>query len=214
MLSNVRLQVLVADDHPMYRDGVVSALRRRSEIEVVAAVDGGRAALESIRDLDPDVALLDIQMADLDGVSVAIAASQENLATRVVFLSGYYDRGIVHEALAAGAAGFLSKDATGKEIGDAVLAVARGETVLGGDIQAAVAEEFRRSSRGDRPVLSTREREVLQLVTEGLSAPEIAGRLHLGTTTVKTHLQHVYEKLGVTDRAAAVAEAMRQKLLP
>jgi two-component system, NarL family, nitrate/nitrite response regulator NarL len=211
--GSARLEVVVADDHPVYRDGVVSALRRRAEIEVVAELGGGADALAAIRELAPDVAVLDFQMPGLDGVAVAAAVSRDGLPTRTLFLSAYYDRQIVYDALAAGAGGFLSKDAKGIEISDAVLAVARGETVLGGDIQALLAAEIRRAAARDGPTLTARESEVLRLVADGLSAPDIARSLHLGTTTVKTHLQRVYEKLGVTDRAAAVAEAMRRNLL-
>jgi two-component system, NarL family, nitrate/nitrite response regulator NarL len=213
MRSHLRLTVLIADDHPMYREGVVGVLRRRAEIESVAEAATGREALEAIGRDRPDVALLDIQMPDLDGVQVARVVARESLATRTVFLSAYYDQEIVYNALAAGAAGFLSKDAKGNEIADAVIAVARGETVLGRDIQAAVAQKIRQTAARTGPALSAREREVLGLVAAGLSAPEVARQLHLGTTTVKTHLQRVYEKLGVSDRAAAVAEAMRHHLL-
>jgi two-component system, NarL family, nitrate/nitrite response regulator NarL len=211
--AHPRLSVLVADDHPMYREGVVSTLRRRAEIGSVAEAGTGREALEVLGRVQPDVALLDIQMADLDGVQVARVITREAMPTRTVFLSAYYDQEIVYKALAAGAAGYLSKDARGTEIADAVVAVARGETVLGRDIQAAIAQRIRQSAEPTEPVLSTREREVLRLVAAGLSAPEVARRLHLSPTTVKTHLQRIYEKLGVGDRAAAVAEAMRRHLL-
>lgn len=188
-------------------------LRRRAEIESVAEAGSGREALAAIARAEPDVALLDIQMADLDGVQVARVIERESRSTRTLFLSAYYDQEIVYKALAAGAAGYLSKDARGNEIADAVLAVARGETVLGRDIQAAVAQRIRQTAEPTGPSLSAREREVLQLVAAGLSSPEVARRLNLSITTVKTHLQRVYEKLGVSDRAAAVAEAMRQHLL-
>jgi two-component system nitrate/nitrite response regulator NarL len=207
------LSVLVADDHPMYREGVVSALRRRAEIASVTEAGSGREALAAIARASPDVALLDIHMADLDGVQVARVIERESQPTRTLFLSAYFDQEIVYKALAAGAAGYLSKDARGNEIADAVVAVARGETVLGRDIQAAVAQRIRQSAERTEPTLSAREREVLKLVSTGLSAPEIARRLNLSTTTIKTHLQRLYEKLGVGDRAAAVAEAMRQHLL-
>jgi two-component system nitrate/nitrite response regulator NarL len=211
--SILRLSVLVADDHPMYREGVVSVLRRRAEIESVAEAASGREALAAIARAEPDVALLDIQMADLDGVQVARVIERESRSTRTLFLSAYYDQEIVYKALAAGAAGYLSKDARGNEIADAVVAVARGETVLGRDIQAAVAQRIRQTAERTGPSLSAREREVLELIATGLSSPEVARRLNLSTTTVKTHLQRLYEKLGVGDRAAAVAEAMRQHLL-
>ena len=188
-------------------------LRRRAEIESVAEAASGREALEALSRLLPDVALLDIQMADLDGVQVARVVSRESLPTRTLFLSAYYDQEIVYKALAAGAAGYLSKDARGNEIADAVVAVARGETVLGRDIQAAVAQRIRQTASPAGPALSDREREVLRLVAAGRSAPEVARQLHVSPTTVKTHLQRVYEKLGVGDRAAAVAEAMRRQLL-
>jgi two-component system, NarL family, nitrate/nitrite response regulator NarL len=208
-----RLSVLVADDHPMYREGVVSVLRRRAEIDAVAEAGSGREALAAIARAEPDVALLDIQMADLDGVQVARVIERESRSTRTLFLSAYYDHEIVYKALASGAAGYLSKDARGNEIADAVVAVARGETVLGRDIQAAVAQRIRQTAERTGPTLSVREREVLELVAAGLSSPEVARRLNLSATTVKTHLQRVYEKLGVGDRAAAVAEAMRRHLL-
>lgn len=208
-----RLRVVVVDDHPVYRDGVVSALRHRAELDVVAQASTGREALETVRELRPDTLVLDFELPDLTGLAVARALRRDDLATRVLFLSAYYDRGVVHDALAAGAAGFLSKNTGGAEIGDAVLAVARGETVLGGDVQAALAHEIRHGADRADAGLSERELDVLRLVASGLSAPEIGRRLHLGTTTVKTHLQRVYEKLGVADRAAAVAEAMRRNLL-
>jgi two-component system nitrate/nitrite response regulator NarL len=211
--ATAHLRVLLADDHPVYRDGVVAALRRRSEFEVVAQLGEGRAALEQIRELQPDVAVLDLQMPGLDGIGVANAVAREDLPTRTLILSAYFDRQTAYQALAAGAVGVLSKDASGIEIGDAILAVARGETVLGADVQAALAEQIRHTAARGETVLSERETEVLRFVADGLSAPEIAARLHLGTTTVKTHLGRIYEKLGVTDRAAAVAEGMRRNLL-
>lgn len=197
----------------MYREGLVGSLKRMPELEVVGESATGREALEAIARLAPDVAVLDIQMAELDGVRVAHAISRDELATRTLLLSAYYDRQVVYDALAAGASGFLSKESTGREIADAVAAVARGETVLGRDIQSALADQIRRGAERDRAVLSGREREVLRLVAAGRSAPEVARELHVSTTTVKTHLQRAYEKLEVSDRAAAVAEAMRRRLL-
>jgi two-component system nitrate/nitrite response regulator NarL len=209
----VHLRVLLADDHPVYRDGIVATLRRRTEIEVVAQLGDGREALEEIRELAPDVAVLDLQMPGLDGIAVTNAVAREQLPTSTLILSAHFDRQTAFEALAAGASGVLSKDSSGAVIGDAVLAVARGETVLGPDVQAALAEGIRHTARSRETVLSARETEVLRLVADGLSSPQIARRLHLGTTTVKTHLSRVYEKLGVTDRAAAVAEGMRRNLV-
>ncbi len=211
--SNPRTSVVVVDDHPMYRAGVIDAIKRRPELAFLGEAADGLQALELIRELRPDVALVDLQLPGLDGREIADALGRDQLPTRVIILSAHFDSQTVYATLGAGASGYLSKDASGREICEAVQAVARGETVLGRDIQAAVAAEIRRREPRAGTVLSDREHEVLQLTADGLSAGQIAGRLHLSPTTVKTHLQRVYEKLGVSDRAAAVAEAMRRKLL-
>jgi two-component system nitrate/nitrite response regulator NarL len=119
----------------------------------------------------------------------------------------------VYQALETGAAGFVSKEARREEIVDAVLACARGENVVPTDIAAGLVSEIRLRKQDERPVLTQREQEILRLIAAGKSLPEIAKELYLGLTTVKTHVQHLYEKLGVSDRAAAVASAMRRGLI-
>lgn len=208
-----RVRVLVADDHPMYRQGVVDVIKRRPELELVGEAENGRAALDAIRELEPDVALLDMRMPELDGLRVMEALEREGRGTRIVFLSAQFSSESVYAALGAGARGFVSKEAGPAEVCEAVEAVARGETVLGREIQAALATEVRRRSTSERPDLTEREAQVLRMIADGLSAPEIGRRLHLSTTTVKTHLGSLYEKLGVSERAAAVAEAMRSGLI-
>ena len=213
MAPATRVRVLIAEEHPLYREGVVRAIGERSELELIAATADGREALELIRELRPDVAVLDVKMPGLDGLQVANAIDRDTLGTRVLMLSAFMDRQIVFAAVAAGAAGYLSKDADRLEITDAILAVHRGDTVLAPAVQAGVAAEVRSRWRADMTSLSQRERQVLEMIAEGLSAPEIGRRLYLSPATVKRHLQHLYEKLGVSDRAAAVAEAMRRGLL-
>ena len=208
-----RVTVFLLDDHPMYREGVANAIGRRPELELVGVATEGRGALDQISRLRPDVALLDIQVPGLDGLAVVKALTRDELQTRAIFLSAYYDQRVVYDALSAGAAGFLSKEALGDEICESILRVARGETVLGADIQSAVAQAIREREPLSGPVLSPREREVLRLTADGRSAPQIAAELYLSPTTVKTHLQRIYEKLGVSDRAAAVREAMRHGLI-
>jgi two-component system, NarL family, nitrate/nitrite response regulator NarL len=208
-----RVRVLIAEEHPLYREGVVRAIKERPELELVGeAADGGRA-LALIKELQPDVAVLDVKMPELDGLQVANAVARDLLPTRVLMLSAFLDRQIVFQAVAGGAAGYLSKDANRLEITDAILAVHRGDTVLAQEVQAGVAAEVRSRWRPDAPSLSDRERQVLEMIAEGMSAPEIGRRLYLSTATVKSHLQSLYEKLGVSDRAAAVAAAMRRGLL-
>jgi two-component system nitrate/nitrite response regulator NarL len=131
----------------------------------------------------------------------------------VILLTAHLDSGAVYEALGAGAAGYLSKDSGPDEICDAIAAVHAGGTVLGREVQANVAGAIRERASRDRPALTPREAEILSMIAAGRSAPDIGKGLNLSTATVKTHLQHLYEKLGVSDRAAAVAEAMRRGLI-
>jgi two-component system, NarL family, nitrate/nitrite response regulator NarL len=211
--QHARIRVFVADDHPLYREGVVRTIKDRPDLELVGESGDGRDALEQIKRLEPDVAVLDVKMPELDGPEVLNAVARDGVPTRVVFLSAYLDSAVVYRAVAAGAAAYLSKEASRQDICDAIAAVARGETILSPEIQGGLASEVRARAVEDRPMLTAREREILAMIAEGHSAPAIAKRLYLSTATVKTHLQHLYEKLGVSDRAAAVAEAMRRGLL-
>jgi two-component system nitrate/nitrite response regulator NarL len=208
-----RVRVFVADDHPLVREGLLRAVGDEPRLELVGSAANGREALEAIRDLRPDVALLDVKMPELDGIAVVRAVAREALDTRVVFLSAYVDSAVAYRALAEGAAGFLSKEASAKAVCEAIVAAARGETVMSSEVQSGIAEEIRLRAAPERLSLSARENEVLVLIADGLSAPDIGKRLHLSPATVKGHLQSLYEKLGVSERAAAVAEAMRRGLL-
>lgn len=189
------------------------AIKDRPDLELIGEAADGRQALELIRAEQPEVAVVDVKMPELDGVRVLNAVNREGLATRVLLLSAFLDGPIVFDAVAAGAAGYLSKDAERERITDAVAAIARGETVLGPEVQAGIAGEIRARGRPDRPALTEREQQVLAFIAEGRAAPDIGKQLYLSTATVKSHLQNLYEKLGVNDRAAAVAEAMRRGLI-
>ena len=208
-----RVRVVVADDHPLFRGAVVRAVRERAEFELVGEAADGRSALAAIRELEPAVALLDVKMPGLDGLQVLNAVRRDGLATRVILLSAYLDGTTAFEAVAQGAAAFLSKDADQQVIIDTVAAVSRGETVIGPEVQAGRADEIRLRGSRSRPGLSPRELEILKHIAAGRSAPEIGKVIHLSPATIKSHLQSLYEKLGVSDRAAAVAEAMRRGLL-
>jgi two-component system, NarL family, nitrate/nitrite response regulator NarL len=207
------VRVLAADGQPLYRDAVARAIRERPELELVGQAGNGREALEAIGAEHPDVAVIDRTLTGLSGEQVLNAVERDGLSTRVVLIAAHADPCEVYAALADGAAGYLTKEADARELCDAITAVARGRTVLAGELQAGVAGEIRLRAPRDRPVMSDRELETLTLIAEGLSAPQIGRALHLSTATVKTHLQHIYEKLGVSERAAAVAEAMRRGLL-
>ena len=212
--KQARVRVLVADDHPIYREGIIRAIKERPDLELVGEASDGREALEAIKSLDTDVALLDIRMPGLEGPQVLKALQRDGIKTNVIFLSAFMEGELAYETVAAGARGYLSKESSREEICDAIVAVARGGTALAPEAQAGLAEQVQERERiGDEPQLTPREREVLHLIAEGLSAPDIGRRIHLSPTTVKSHLHKLYEKLGVSDRAAAVAEAMRRGLL-
>jgi two-component system, NarL family, nitrate/nitrite response regulator NarL len=208
-----RVRVLAADSHPLYRDALSRAIKERPELELVGHARDGREALAAIGTEQPDVAVLDRSLGGLTGEQILNAIGRDSLPTRVVMIAAEPDPGLVYTAIANGAAGYLTKDADARELCEAISAVARGKTVLAPQLQTGIAGEIRLRAVDERPFLSDREREILKLVAEGMSAPQIGRRLHLATATVKTHLHHLYEKLGVGERAAAVAEAMRRGLL-
>ncbi len=189
------------------------ALTSSGSVDVVGEAENGSAALELIMAEQPDVALLDYRMPGMDGAQVAAAAQGQGLTTRVLLLSAHDEPAIVYQALQQGAAGFLLKDSTRSEIVKAVLDCAAGRDVLAPALAGGLAAEIRQRAAPSAPVLSVREREVLGRIARGQSIPAIAGELFVAPSTVKTHVQRLYEKLGVGDRAAAVAEAMRQGLL-
>ena len=211
--SEAKVSVVIADDHPFFRDGVARGLTNSGRITVVGEAGDGREALEVIGRENPDVALVDYQMPELDGLAVVHAVVRDKLPTRVLLLSAITDSAIVFRALEEGAAGYLSKDARRAQIVDAVLSVAAGRTVVPPELAGALAGEIRLRAQPSGPVLSERENQVLQAFARGLSIPQTAKELFIGASTVKTHTQRLYEKLGVSDRAAAVAEAMRRGLL-
>jgi two-component system, NarL family, nitrate/nitrite response regulator NarL len=213
MNTDRRVRVLTADGHPLYREAMTNAIKDWPELELVAEASDGRRALEAINSEEPDVALVESNLPGLNGEQVLNAVGRDGLDTRVLLISAEPAAGDVYQAIANGAAGYLTKDAEAREICDAIMAVARGQTILAPDLQAGVAGEIRLRSVDERPFLSDREYEVLRLIAGGLTAPEIGRSIHLSTATVKTHLQHIYDKLGVSERAAAVAEAMRRGLI-
>ncbi|MER3411133.1 MAG: DNA-binding response regulator, partial [Thermoleophilia bacterium] len=195
------------------REGVVRALSASGQVEIVAEAEDGNAALAAIQQHQPDVALLDYKLPGLDGLTITHAVVRDRLPTRVLLLSAFTESGVVYKALETGAAGFVPKEARREEIVDAVLACARGENVLTSEVASRLVSEIRLRASRDAPVLTERESQIIKLIAEGKSLPDIARELYLGVTTVKTHVQHLYEKLGVSDRAAAVAEAMRKGLI-
>jgi len=207
------VRVYLADDHPIFLEAVASAIRERADMELVGEARTGPDAVAGIRELRPDVALLDMRLRDLTGLDVLELAAGDGTRTRVVFLSAHVDSELVYAALAGGAAGYLSKEMDRETIWEAILAVAAGEHYLSGDVQRELADAIRRRDAHERPALTARERTVLALAADGNSTREIAHRLGVASATVKTHLQSIYHKLDAPDRASAVAVAIRRGML-
>lgn len=210
---SVPISVLAADRHPLFLDAVARAVRQDSGLQLVAEERDGRATLEAIRRLAPKVALVDGTLSELDGDRVLRAVMRDRLPTRVVLLVGDVDPGDAYGAIAHGAAGVLSKAVCADQIRRAIRCAAAGRVTLCEDAQLGLAEQIRMRAPRERPLVSAREMEILELVAEGLAAPAIARRLQLATSTIRTHIEHLYDKLDASERAQLVANAMRRGLL-
>jgi len=197
----------------MFMQALVDAIQQHPDLELAGAATTGPEALEGIRVEAPDVAVLDMQLPALDGREVLEHAAADGLRTRFLFLTSDMGSGHVYAAVAAGAAGYLSKTVDGDSICDAIAAVAAGAVVLSPEAQSTLAGAIREREAHERPALTARERAVLSLCAEGLSTREIAIRLGVASGTVKAHLQSIYHKLDVPDRTSAVAAALRRGLL-
>jgi DNA-binding NarL/FixJ family response regulator len=207
---STRIRVVVADDHPIVRQGVVALLENESDIEVVADVADGRAALSAVLAEDPDVVLMDLRMPEMDGVEATKAVRERRPEVAVLVLTTYDTDEAIVRAVEAGAAGYMLKDSPTEDLVDAVRRAAAGETVLAPPITKRLVERMHRVSPD---ALTSREIDVLREVANGNTNAEIAKRLHISEATVKTHLIHIYEKLAVSDRAAAVSRAYERGVL-
>ena len=205
------IRILLADDHPVVREGLRGMLSTEPGLEVVGEADSGPQAEALSASLRPDIVLMDLRMPDGGGVESIVRMTAAGLPCRVIVLTTYETDADILRAVEAGAAGYLLKDLTRAELTGAVRAAARGETVLAPSVAARLVDQLR--SRPERPHLSERETAVLRLVAEGCTNAEIGRRLFIGESTVKTHLLRVFGKLGVADRTAAVTSAMRYGLL-
>jgi two-component system nitrate/nitrite response regulator NarL len=197
----------------VYLDGLAAAVERASDLELVATCRDGLEALERIRSEPPDVAVLDLSMPRLTAQGVLEELAATGLPCKVLVLSVHLGGEAVHACLSLGASGYVSKDADRAEICEAIRGVAAGRTILSGEALTSMSAELQHRRTAEQGVLTPREGEILDMLATGASAPDIAARLHLSTATVKTHLHNLYDKLGVSDRAAAVAEGMRRGLI-
>ncbi|MCU1476852.1 MAG: LuxR family transcriptional regulator [Subtercola sp.] len=211
------IRVLVADDHPIVRSGIVALLQDAADIDVVGQAVNGLEAVRLAGELAPDLVVMDLRMPGLGGAEATAEIMATVPGVRVLVLTTYETDDDILPAIEAGASGYLVKAAPQEEILAGVRAVAGGQTVLAPSIASKLVERMRadrmRADRAPSPKLSARELDVLRLVAAGKSNPEIGRALFIGDATVKTHLQHVFEKLEVTDRTRAVTRAMELGLL-
>ncbi|KQM16568.1 LuxR family transcriptional regulator [Plantibacter sp. Leaf171] len=207
-----RIRIVVADDHPIVRSGIVALLGRAEDLEVVAEVADGAAAVEAAEAHHPDLVLMDLRMPVLGGVEATARIVQRLPGVRVLVLTTYETDDDILGAIEAGASGYLLKAAPEQEILAGIRSVVSGQTVLAPTIAATLVGRVQGGS-SPRPQLSARELEVLALVAAGNSNRAIAAGLFISESTVKTHLLHVFEKLEVADRTRAVTRAQELRLL-
>jgi DNA-binding NarL/FixJ family response regulator len=204
------IRLLIVDDHPVVRDGLQGMLAGVPDFEVVGEAENGREAISRAEAFHPDVVLMDLRMPGMDGVSAIRLMTERGLDVKVLVLTTYDTEGDVLPAIEAGATGYLLKDTPREELYRAVRAAATGEAVLSPPVASRLMGQMR---EGGREPPSEREMEVLRLVARGATNREIASRLFISEATVKTHLLHLFAKLGVGDRASAVAAAYENGLL-
>jgi DNA-binding NarL/FixJ family response regulator len=218
----VTVRVIVADDQRIVRDGLAMVLRLLPDVERVGTAQDGSEAIALTAEHQPDIVLMDLRMPNVDGVEATRQIRQHHPATQVIVLTTFSDDDSIFAALQAGARGYLTKDAGPDEIGNAIQRVARGDAMLDPAVQARLLDNLDHTRTRPRPVapgdlpdnLTAREAEVLGLIAAGLSNTEIAERLYLSEATVKTHINRLFAKTGVRDRAQAVTYAYRNGLAP
>ena len=204
------IRVLLCDDQALVRSGFRMILDARPDLEVIGEAEDGLQAVEQTRALGPDVVLMDIRMPTLDGLAATRQIIASGSAGRVLILTTFDPDEYVYEAIRAGASGFLLKDVEPEELVDAIRVVAAGNALLGASVTQRLLERFAGSSPPQSPsldVLTEREIDILRLVAQGLSNAEIADRLVVGETTVKSHVSSILRKLRVRDRVQAVVAA-------
>jgi DNA-binding NarL/FixJ family response regulator len=212
-MTDAPIQLLIADDHPVVRDGLSGIFESDPGFEVLGQAADGAQAVDLAERLRPDVVLMDLRMPGTDGLGAIAEIARRGLAARVLVLTTYDTDADVLPAIQAGATGYLLKDAPRTELLRAERAAARGESVLSPSVASRVLGRVRRPSNDVPDDLSPRELEILELVARGTTNREAAKRLFISEATVKTHLLHIYAKLGVNDRAAAVATGFDRGLL-
>lgn len=212
----MKMKILLVDDHEIMREGMCALLKKRDDIEIVGQAGDGRIAVSLVRELKPDIVIMDIGMPNLNGIEATRQMLSDNLDLKVMALSTHSDGSIVAKMIKSGAAGYMLKESAFAELMDGLNAMMNGKTYLCSKISKVVFADYINMitnpnwSNGDG--LTGREREVLQLVAEGHTTKEIAKVLHLSPKTVDSHREHIMEKLGIRNVAGLTKYAMREGL--
>lgn len=208
------VRLVLVDDHRLLREGLRRSLIEEG-FEVVGEAADGEAAIDLVAATRPDVVLMDVTMPNMGGVEATKRIHEELPATRIVMLTMHADADVVADALRAGACGYLTKDSSTEEIAEAIRLAASGETAVSAKLAASMLGELRRLERAEDEdrLITNREEEVLQLIADGLSTPEVAAKLYISQKTVKNHLAAIYQKLDARDRTQAVVRAVRMGII-
>ncbi len=211
----MKVRVLLADDHQIFCEGLVSLLYKESDIEVIGKAENGRIAIELAGNLKPDVLVMDISMPELNGIEATSQILEKNPKTKIIALSIHSDRQFIYRMFKAGAAGYLLKDCAFEELAQAIRIVMKNQTYLSPKIAKFVVDNYICSSNqeiSDFSSLTNREREILQLLAEGKTTKQISASLHISTKTVETHRLHIMDKLQIYSIAELTKYAIREKI--
>ena len=210
------IRTIIADDHKIIRDGLSSLLDHEEDIEVIAQAEDGHTTVELVRNMSPDVVIMDIGMPGLNGIEATRQVTSDSDFVKVVALSMHSDKKFVTEMLKAGASGYLLKNCAFEELANAIRTVMGGKTYLSPAMAEVVVENFVRKKPGDDQsafsVLTNREREVLQLLAESSTTKQVARKLHISTKTVETHRLKIMKKLNLDNMVALTKYAVREGL--
>lgn len=212
-MTGTPIRVLIADDHPLVRDGITAVLATQPDLDVAGTAGTGEEAVRQVTELAPDVVLMDLQMPGRGGITATAEITAAHPRVRVLILTTYDTDADITAAIDAGASGYLLKQADRNELCTAIRTAAQGGSALSPQVAAKVLARLRGHSAPDGGGLSAREMEVLTALARGSSNRQIAKALHLSETTVKTHLLHIYAKLDVPDRTAAVTAALERGII-
>jgi NarL family two-component system response regulator LiaR len=208
-----RIRVVIVDDHLMVRRGLATFLRSAPDLQLVGEAASGKEAIRICAEVQPDVVLMDLMLPDVDGVTATQAIREARPETQVIAVTSSLDDALVAQVLRAGAISYLLKDVSALTLGEAIRAARRGRPTLAPEAARALVGRHAAEQETRATQLTNREREVLRLMTQGLSNPEIAERLVLSRSTVQTHVGSVLGKLGVSTRTQAVAVALKERLV-